>query len=301
MQSSSDTPHAPHTVESLLRVVEARESEVAFLKLMIDKLKLQLLRRTRSQFGPSSEQLQDPQIALIEGQPLDEHAAPKAPRSPRLPIRQRSIARPCAPAARDPALSSRDDGCPLDTTAQPCGCTACGGRLRQIGQDVSEQLEYVPAHFKVIRHVRPKLACVSCQTIFQAAAPSRPIARGMAGPGLLAHVMVSKYCDHTPLYRQSGIYARSGVHIDRSTMAGWVDQGDALLDPLVAALGRYALAGVKVHADDTPVKVLDPDAAGPRPDGSGLRPRRPSRGEPRPTGGLVPVLARPQASTRRGT
>ena len=99
---------------------------------------------------------------------------------------------------------------------------------------------------------------MSCQAIFQAEAPSRPIARGMAGPGLLAHVMVSKYCDHTPLYRQSGIYAREGVHIDRSTMAGWVDQGDALLDPLVAALGRYALAGAKVHADDTPVKVLDP-------------------------------------------
>jgi len=106
--------------------------------------------------------------------------------------------------------------------------------------------------------VRPKLACVSCQAIFQAEAPSRPIARGLAGPGLLAHVMVSKYCDHTPLYRQSGIFAREGVHIDRSTMAGWVDQGDALLDPLVAALGRYALAGAKVHADDTPVKVLDP-------------------------------------------
>ena len=70
--------------------------------------------------------------------------------------------------------------------------------------------------------------------------------------------MVSKYCDHTPLYRQSGIYAREGVDIDRSTMAGWVDQGDALLDPLVAALGRYALAGAKVHADDTPVPVLDP-------------------------------------------
>lgn len=123
---------------------------------------------------------------------------------------------------------------------------------------MSEQLEYVPAHFKVIRHVRPKLACVSCQSIFQAAAPSRPITRGVAGPGLLAHVMVSKYCDHIPLYRLSGICARSGVHIDRSTMAGWVDQGDQLLDPLVAALGRYTLAAAKVHADDTPVPVLEP-------------------------------------------
>jgi len=260
VQSSSDTPHAPHTVESLLRVVEARESEVAFLKLVVDKLKLQLLRRTRSQFGPSSEQLDDPQIALIEGQPLDEHGAPKAraklPAAANTPEIDRTL--PAHLPRETQHYRPETTASHSDTAGQSCGCTACGGRLRQIGQDVSEQLEYVPARFKVIRHVRPKLACVSCQAIFQAAAPSRPIARGLAGPGLLAHVMVSKYCDHTPLYRQSGIYARSGVHIDRSTMAGWVDQGDALLDPLVAALGRYALAGAKVHADDTPVKVLDP-------------------------------------------
>src|SRR4029450_8475371 len=102
-----------------------------------------------------------------------------------------------------------------------------------------------------------ELACVRCEGIFQAMAPSRPIARGLPGPALLAHVMVAKYCDHTPLYRQSRIYARDGVDIDRSTMVGWVDQGDALLDPLAAALGRYTLAEGKVHADDTPVPVLD--------------------------------------------
>ncbi len=259
VQSTSDTPHAPHTVESLLRVVEAREAEVAFYKLIVDKLKLQLLRRARSQFGPSSEQLDDPQIALIEGEPLDEQAVPNEhakPAAAHTAEIDRTLPAHLPRETRHyrPETSASHS----DTAGQPCGCTACGGRLRQIGQDISEQLEYVPARFKVIRHVRPKLACVSCQTIFQAAAPSRPIARGVAGPGLLAHVLVSKYCDHTPLYRQSGIYARSGVNIDRSTMAGWVDQGDALLDPLVAALGRYALAGAKVHADDTPVKVLDP-------------------------------------------
>lgn len=259
MQSSSDTPHAPHTVESLLRVIEARESEVAFLKLMVDKLKLQLLKRTRSQFGPSSEQFQDPQIALIEGQPLDEHAAPKA--------------RAKLPAANTPEIDRtlpahlprearhyrpETTAAHLDTTAQPCGCTACGGRLRHIGQDVSEQLEYVPARFKVIRHVRPKLACVSCQAIFQALAPSRPIVRGIAGPALIANVLVSKYCDHIPLHRLSRIYGRDGVAIDRSTLAGWVAQSETLLDPLVAAVGRYVLAAAKVHSDDTPVAVLDP-------------------------------------------
>lgn len=252
------TSSPPHTVEALLRIVEARDAEVELLKLTVDKLKAQLLRRLRAQFGPSSEQL-DRQLALIEGRPLDELvptktaakgvAANETPIDRKLPEhlpRDTQVHRP--PVTDDHR----------DASGQACGCTACGGRLRVIGQDVSEQLEYVPAHFKVIRHVRPKLACAACEAIFQASAPSRPIARGKAGPGLIAHVMVAKYCDHVPLYRQSGIYAREGVFIDRSTMAGWVDQGDELLAALVRALGRYTMAGAKVHADDTPVGVLDP-------------------------------------------
>ncbi|MDP3821347.1 MAG: IS66 family transposase [Burkholderiales bacterium] len=253
------TSSTPHTVEALLRVVEERDAEVVFLKLMVDKLALQLLRARRARYGSSSEQLDDPQIALIEGQPLYEHPAPKvapkaqAANSPgidrQLPAhlpRENHVHRPDATDAAH------------DAAGNTCGCTACGGRLRQIGADVSEQLEYVPARFKVIRHVRPKLACGSCETIFQAAAPSRPIARGVAGPALLANVLVSKYCDHIPLHRLARIHARDGVAFDPSTYGGWVEQSHALLDPLVAALGRYTLASAKVHADDTPVPVLDP-------------------------------------------
>ena len=247
------------TVEGLLRVVEERNAEVAFLKLMVDKLKLQLLRNLRARFGSSSEQLDDPQIALLEAGPLYERPAPIAVPAPdaanapqidrKLPThlpRESKVYRP---------QTSTDHH---DANGQACGCTACGGRLRLIGQDVSEQLEYVPSRFKVIRHVRPKLACVACEAIFQAAAPSRPIARGVAGPGLLANVLVSKYCDHIPLHRLSRIYGRDGVAIDRSTMAGWVGQSEKLFEPLLSALGRYVLAGEKVHADDTPVAVLDP-------------------------------------------
>jgi transposase len=117
-------------------------------------------------------------------------------------------------------------------------------------------LEYVPARFKVIRHVRPKFACTSCQSLVQSPAPSRPIARGLAGPGLLAHVLVSKYADHLPLYRQSEIYAREGVDLDRSTLADWVGHCTALLAPLTAALADHVIAGSKLHADDTPVPVL---------------------------------------------
>ena len=256
MPTSSNTPH---TIDSLLRVVEERDSQVAFLKLMVDKLALQLLRARRARFGSSSEQLDDPQIALIEGVPLYEHPAPKS-------ASKAEAANSAGIDRQLPAHLPRDfqvhrpeaTEAAHDTAGNTCGCTACGGRLRQIGADVSEQLEYVPARFKVIRHVRPKLACVSCQSIFQAAAPSRPIARGVAGPALLANVLVSKYCDHIPLHRLARIHAREGVVFDPSTYGGWVEQSHALLDPLVAALGRYTLASAKVHADDTPVPVLDP-------------------------------------------
>lgn len=103
-------------------------------------------------------------------------------------------------------------------------CPDCGGHLKPLGEDVSEVLDYVPASFRVIRHVWPKLACGRCDTIVQAPAASRPITRGMAGSGLLTHVLVAKYCDHLPLYRQSGIYAREGVDLERSTLADWVGQ-----------------------------------------------------------------------------
>lgn len=119
-------------------------------------------------------------------------------------------------------------------------------------------LEWVPGRYKVIRHIRPKFACERCDTLVQAPAPSRPIARGIAGPGLIAHVLVGKYADHLPLYRQSEIFARDGIDLDRSTLADWVGGAAALLEPLVDALGRYVLAAQKIHGDDTPVPVLCP-------------------------------------------
>jgi len=128
----------------------------------------------------------------------------------------------------------------------------------QIGEDVSETLEYVPARFKVIRTVRPKLACRHCDGVLQVPAPVLPIEHGRPGPGLLAHILVSKYADHLPLYRQSQIYAREGVELERSTLADWVGKSTALLSPLVEAIGRHVMDGAAIHADDTPVNVLAP-------------------------------------------
>jgi transposase len=137
-------------------------------------------------------------------------------------------------------------------------CADCGSQLRKFGEDISEQLEYIPDSFKVIRHVRPKFSCSGCDRVVEAPASSRPIERGLAGPGLLAHVLISKYSDHLPLYRQSEIYARQGVEISRSTLAGWVGAASDLIDPLVSAIQKHVLSGRKVHADDTPIPVLAP-------------------------------------------
>jgi transposase len=119
-------------------------------------------------------------------------------------------------------------------------------------------LEYVPAHFKVIRTVRPKLSCTQCDNILQQPAPHRPIAGGMAGPGLLAHVITGKYADHIPLYRQSEIYEREGIDLERSTLADWVGGATRTLEPLVERLRRHVLEATKLHADDTPIPVLAP-------------------------------------------
>jgi transposase len=140
---------------------------------------------------------------------------------------------------------------------QSC-CPDCGGALKQFGEDVSEQLERIPATFKVIRHVRPKFTCARCERVVEAPAPSRPIERGLAGPALLAHVLVSKYSDHQPLYRQAEMYAREGVDLNRSTLAGWVGASSYLLGPLVKELREHVLSARKIHADDTPVPVLAP-------------------------------------------
>jgi transposase len=123
---------------------------------------------------------------------------------------------------------------------------------------VTEELEYVPGRFVVNRIVRPRLACSGCDLFTQAPLPSRPIERGRLGPSLLAHVLVSKYADHLPLYRQSQIFERDGLDLDCSTLADWVGKSTALLEPLADAIGRHVLAGRAIFADDTPVAMLAP-------------------------------------------
>ncbi len=159
----------------------------------------------------------------------------------------------------------------VELTPGAGACADCGGRLRRIGEDVTGELEYVPGRFIVNRIVRPRLTCACCERFVQAPLPSRPIERGRPGPGLLAHVLVSKSegswpggprkpgdADHLPLYRQSQIFEREGLDLDRSTLAGWVGKSTALLEPLADAIGRHVLSAEAIFADDTPVSMLAP-------------------------------------------
>ena len=138
----------------------------------------------------------------------------------------------------------------------PAACPCCGGTLRKLGEDVTETLELVPRQWKVIQHVREKFSCRSCEAITQPPAPSHPIARGRAGPALLAHVLFAKYGLHLPLNRQSAAYAREGVDLDVSTLADWVGAAAATLMPLIEVIRGHVFAAERIHADDTTVPVL---------------------------------------------
>ncbi len=232
--------------------LEAQRAEVLVARLLIEKLKLQIARLRRIQFGRRSEQ-HDARVVQLEL--IVEELETSLAASPAL-AETSPASSPRTPPVRRPLPATL----PRETVlhAAACTCPDCGGVLKQIGEDVAEQLEFIPEHFKVIRHVRPKFACGKCSTIVQAAAPSRPIDKGIAGPGLLAHVAVSKYLDHLPLYRQSEIYARQGIDLERSTLADWIGGIARLVTPLAELIGRYVTAATKIHADDTSVPVLDP-------------------------------------------
>jgi transposase len=244
----------PDDVETLKRMVLERDAYLESAQVQIENLKAMLARLRDQRYGRSSEAL-DAQIEQLE-LALEELESFKA-------------ARPVDPGlgptpAQKPVRTALPPHLPRESITHEapigagCTCPDCGGTLRSMGEDVTEVLERIPARYKVVRHVRPKMSCARCQKVLQAPAPERPIERSFAGASVLAHVLVSKYCDHQPLYRQSRIYAREGVDLPRSTLTEWVGPSSALLQPLVDSVGRYVLSAQKLHADDTPVPVLCP-------------------------------------------
>lgn len=260
----------PTDVAALQAMVLAQRSELTTARagimaqrFEIETLKARLAKLLRITFGRSSEKLREQieQLELTLGD-IDESLAETAAAEP--PADEASSTSETQTRTK-PARRPLPPALPRDTVehSAPCcdktgACLACGGILRPLGEDVTEILDYVPGAFRVIRHVRPKLSCRTCEAITQAPAPSLPISRGRAGAGLLAHVLVAKYCDHLPLHRQAEIYARDDVDLPRSTLADMVGQVARLVRPLVDVLARHVMQGPRVHADDTVVPVLEP-------------------------------------------
>ena len=254
------------------RVIAVRDAELCAKTLQIEHLKMQLAVLRRARYGRSSEKLdrEIEQLELVLGE-LEESVAEHRnqiaqvktqtgepqPDQTQTPAQARVNPADRKPGGRKPLPAHL----PREVVLHPAGstCDGCGGTvLRKLGEDRTEILEYVPSSFKVVVHVREIVSCRDCETIKQAPLPSFPIERGRPGPATLAHVIVGKYADGLPLHRQSGIYAREGIDIDRSTMADWVGTTAALVRPLVDAIGQHVCAGPVLHADDTTIKVLAP-------------------------------------------
>jgi transposase len=232
------------------------EAESKAKDLRIEKLEQQLAVLKRARFGRSSEKLDQEieqlELAIGELQETSAEAEAREDASGGSAVTGRKVRGPKKPL---PSHLPRE----FVRHEAPTACPACGSpKLSVIGEDAREVLEYVPAHFKVIVHVRPKVSCRACEAIAQAPAAPVPIERALPGPHLLAHIAVAKFCDHLPLYRQSEIYAREGVDLARATLAEWMGRLAFLVSPLAERIGRYVREGQSLHADDTTVPVLDP-------------------------------------------
>ncbi|WP_316233849.1 IS66 family transposase, partial [Bradyrhizobium sp. SZCCHNPS2010] len=242
----SDPALLHRLVRDIASLIEHRDSEIERLRLIIKQLQ-------RAQYGRRSERLDADQFALgFEDLDTDLTVAETDPDT--------FAAAVPSPTAL-PKRKSLPDHLPREEIVLGAGsevCACCGGALHAVGESVSEMLDWVPAELRVVRIRRPKFACRACGTITQAPAPERPIAGGLATPALLAQVLVSKYCDHTPLYRQAQIFARHGVELERSTLAGWVGGACWWFEALHERLCKNVFASDHLFADDTPIPVLDP-------------------------------------------
>jgi transposase len=261
--AAADLPSDPEALRAFALACQAElkaaQLSVQIRTLEIEKLKFQIAKLRRMQFGRSSERITR-QIAQLEFQLEEletgdaEDAIKVETADPQAPICERRKAKrkplPDHLPRQQVVHEPDNDGA--------CTCPDCGTGMARLGEDVTEVLDYVPGRFQVIRHVRPKYACTACDAITQAPAPALPTPRSRATPATLAHLLVSKYCDHLPLYRQSEIYAREGVDLDRSTLCDWVGQAVWLLQPIVDGIRRHVFAAEKVHGDDTTVPVLAP-------------------------------------------
>jgi transposase len=253
-----DPAQLPDDIVSLKAMLIAAAHRVNDLDAEIENLKLTIAKLQHEQFGPSSERgarLLD-QLELQLGELVEQLAQNAA--ADEIAASQGEQRAATTPPRRKPTRRPLPENLPRERRVEPSpsACPCCGGKLRKLGEDITEMLECVPAQWKVIQIVREKMTCRQCEAITQPPAPSHPIARGRAGPQLLADVLFGKYGAHLPLNRQSDIYAREGVDLDVSTLADWVGACAATLMPLRDAIEPHVHAAERIHVDDTTVPVL---------------------------------------------
>lgn len=251
-----DSPPGADAVRSMRELIERMQAELKFKQTKIEALNFEIARLKRWRFGSSSESLESTTQAvlfdrILADTALEDLAAQEALKAkPSAPPRANGQAVRQALPASLPRVDRHHE---IDQTH-----CACGQAFKRIGEEVSEQLDCVPAQFFVLRHIRGKYACTCCQKVQAAPMPPQMIDKGIPAAGLLAQVAVAKHDDHLPLYRQTEIYARSGVHVPRSTMAQWLGICGVRLTPLAEALKTFILGHSVIHADETPVALLAP-------------------------------------------
>jgi transposase len=238
---------------TLLAELDSRDKELKAKQLKIDQLTHEMAILKRYRFDRRSEQMDPVQRSLldesidadIEAISLEIESLREKPASP-----PKEMPRRVALPASFPRREIRHEP---ETTHCNCGCS-----LERIGEDVSEKLDYTPGVFEVERHIRGKWVCRSCERLLQAPVPPHIIDKGIPTAGLLAQVLIAKYLDHAPLYRQESIFARAGLALPRSTLAQWVGACGVKLEPLVEAMRAMLLTRPVLHADETPVPILKP-------------------------------------------
>lgn len=263
MELSLDAlPGDPATLRGMIlaqqQKIAGMEASNRAYEALIQALKLTIARLKRQRYGASSEKI-DREITQLElaleglemagaaadatpesDEPADDEAADKTAVEPRLPPRRRGKPRIAADAPRESIVLDPGERCP-----------DCGGVLRLVAEDVAETLDFIAAKLKVVEIHRPKKSCRDCERMVQTPAPSRPIPRGLAGPSLLAHILVTKFDDHVPLYRQGEIFARMGADIPRSTLIDWCGQAAGVIRPVANLIRAEVMAADRLHADDT--------------------------------------------------
>jgi len=247
-------------------VIARKDQDILYRQTKIDQLTHEMAVLKRWKFGKSREHLDVTQASLLD-ETIDADIAA-------IEVELVQLAPASAPAAQlDTAPQTPPKRAPLpanlprrevrhEPASTTCQAPGCGCQMKRIGEDVAEKLDYVPGVFTVERHVRGKWACAKCQTLIQAPVPAQIIDKGLPTAGLLAQVLVAKYADHLPLYRQETIFERAGVAIARSTLGQWVGMCGVQLQPLVDALKAHILRHRVLHADETPVQMLSPPGKG---------------------------------------